>query len=37
MYNIEVVMLFLILASETTIDKDRSEEASVIALSRFLI
>ena len=37
MCNIEVAMLFLMLASEMTIDEDGSEEASVIVLSRFLI
>jgi len=37
MCNIEVAMLFLMLASETTIDEDRSEEASVTVLLRFLI
>jgi len=37
MYKIEVAMLFLILAFETTIDEERSEEALIIVLLRFLI
>jgi len=37
MYKIEVAMLFLILASEMTIDEDESKKASIMVLSRFLI
>ena len=36
-YKIEVATLFLILASETTIDENGSKEASITVSSRFLI
>ena len=37
MCEIEVAMLFLILASKMTIDEKKSKEALIMALSRFLI